>query len=300
MQTASPAIEIRFPPQETDALAEPLLLLLDDLQPTAIDEGVCAPGDKSGPPRIWRVYFASAAARDRAAVALAGAAARFGLALAAVDVPDEPWAERSQASLRAVEAGRLVVAPPWDVPDVDPGRVVIVRPSTGFGTGHHATTRLCLRALQRLAVEGRTVLDLGTGSGVLAIAAVKLGAARVLAVDCDPDALASARENLRLNGLEDRVALHEADLARLATLRLPRADVVLANLTAGVLERFADAIRQQTVPGGTIVVSGVTADQAAAVVAAFEIDGISRLAAREDEEEWVGLIFRNSHGMSTE
>ncbi len=300
MQTASPAIDVRFPPQADAGLADAVLLLLDDLQPTAIDEGACAPGDESGPPAAWRVYFASAGARDRAAAALAGPAARLGLALTFVDVPDEPWAERSQAALRAVAVDGLVVAPPWDVPDTDAARVVIVLPSTGFGTGHHATTRLCLRALQRLDVAGRTVLDLGTGSGVLAIAAVKLGAADVTGVDCDPDALASARENLRLNGFEGRIALHEADLARLDALPLRPADVVLANLTAGVLQRFADAIRRRTVPGGTIVVSGVLAGQAPAVAAAFEIDGVSRLASREDEEEWVGMVFRNVHGMSTE
>jgi ribosomal protein L11 methyltransferase len=187
------------------------------------------------------------------------------------------------------------------VPDAGAARVVIVLPSTGFGTGHHATTRLCLRALQRLDVAGRAVFDLGTGSGVLAIAAVKLGATDVTGVDCDPDAIASARENLRLNGLEGRVALHEADLARLDALPLLHpADVVLANLTAGVLRRSADAIRRRSVPGGTIVVSGVLAGQARAVVAAFEADGVSRLVSREDEEEWTGLVFRNVHGTSTE
>jgi ribosomal protein L11 methyltransferase len=294
VQTASPAIDVRFPPQADAGLADALLLLLDDLQPAAIDEGACAPGDESGPPAVWRVYFASAGARERAAAALARPAARLGLALTFVDVPDEPWVERTQAALRAVTVGGLVVAPPWDVPDADAARVVIVLPSTGFGTGHHATTRLCLRALQRLGAAGRTVLDLGTGSGVLAIAAVKLGATDVTGVDCDPDAIASARENLRLNGLEKRVALHEADLARLDALPLHPADVVLANLTAGVLQRFADAIRRRTVPGGTIVVSGVLAGQAPAVVAAFEIDGVSRLLSREDEEEWVGMVFRNA------
>ena len=133
---------------------------------------------------------------------------------------------------------------------------------------------------------------------MLAIAAVKLGAAGVTAVDCDPDALASARENLRLNGLDGRVALHEADLARLAALHLPAADVVLANLTAGVLERFADAIRRQTAPGGTIVVSGVMADQAAAVVAAFEADGVqpARRRARTRRNGW-GWSSAMRHGM---
>lgn len=294
MTPASPALDIRFPAPPADpGLADRLAGVLDDHDPLAIDEGECDPDAADAPPVRWVVHFADAGARDRAAAALDRAFAADGLRLSPIDVPDEAWAERSQAALPAVRVGDLVIAPPWDVPDAPAASLVVITPSMGFGTGHHATTRLCLRAIQALDVTGRSVLDVGTGSGVLAIAAVRRGAARAAGIDCDPDALASARDNVARNGVGDRVTLHRADLAELAGTNLAPADLVLANLTAGVLTRHADAIRACAAPGGTIVLSGVMTDQADAVVAAFEADGVPRLVSREAEDEWVALVLRN-------
>src|SRR5207245_986936 len=153
----------------------------DDFDPSAIHDG--DGGDR------WRVFFGSRQQRDAASVSLAAMA---DVHVQRIEVPDEDWARRSQQDLRAIEAGRLIVAPPWDVPK---GSVplIIIEPSTGFGTGHHATTRLCLTLMQRLDLRGARVLDIGTGSGVLALAAWKLGAGDVVAVDNDPDALDNAR-----------------------------------------------------------------------------------------------------------
>ncbi len=274
-------------------LADRLSAVLDDHDPVAIDEGAYAPGAGDVPPVRWVVHFADTAARDRAAASVGRALSTEGLRLASIDVPDEAWAERSQAALPAVRVGDLVIAPPWDVPDAPAASLVVITPSTGFGTGHHATTRLCLRMLQALDVAGRSVLDLGTGSGVLAIAALRRGAARAAGVDCDPDALASARDNIARNGVSDHVTLHRADLADLTDTGLAPADIVLANLTAGVLVRHADAIRALAVPGGTLVLSGVMTDQADAVVAVFEADGVRRLVSRESEDEWVALVLKN-------
>lgn len=260
----------------------------------AIDEGAYAPGAEDGPPQSWRVYFAAPDARDRAAEVLAGAFGPAGLATQAIDVEDAGWVERSQAMLTAIVVDRLVIAPPWDVPSSADALVVVIRPSMGFGTAHHASTRLCLHALQRLDLTGRSVLDIGTGSGVLAVAAAKLGAARVVAVDCDPDALASARENVDLNGVGDRLTLCAADLADIDRLRLDPADVVLANLTAGVLERHADALGRLVAPGGSLIASGVMSDQVPAVAAAFQNDpALTVTVTRTDrEDDWVALTLR--------
>ena len=108
----------------------------------------------------------------------------------------------------------------------------------GFGTGHHATTRLTLRALQELPLDNKTVLDIGCGSGVLAIAAVKLGARSAVGIDIDPDALDNASENAGLNDMGDRVRFEEGDFREMTL----RADVVMANLTGGLLERSAEAL----------------------------------------------------------
>src|SRR5687768_12284820 len=202
---------------------------LDLFQAALLDYAIAAVDETS--PELWRVFFSTSADRDIAAKELPRQFPE--LSFRTVDEPDDDWAARSQASLRAVRVGNIVIAPPWDMPDPVGSLLgtrtttVVIQPSMGFGTGHHATTRLCIAALQQLDLRGRSVLDAGTGSGVLAIAACRLGASSVLAVDDDPDAIQSAGESIVLNpGVN--VALRTADL-RSPTL-LPH-DVVTANLT---------------------------------------------------------------------
>jgi len=191
-----------------------------------------------------------------------------------------------------VQVGDLIIAPPWDA-DADAAkaataRLVIIEPSMGFGTGHHQSTRLCLRALQALDLSGSRVLDLGTGSGVLAIAAAVLGAPAVLGLDDDRDAVDAARENVRLNRVEDRVRIEQIDLAAMAA---HEADVVLANLTGALLRRHAASIVRHIKPGGSIIVSGFTEDERFAVSHAFEELRLRR--ERDDREDgWVGLTLR--------
>lgn len=292
--SAHPALDVRFPVDPPADVIDRVETAVHAHDPLAIDEG-SSPDGRGAPPAAWRVYFATAEDRDRARADLLVDLDIPGLTIVAVDVPDEPWAERSQGALGAVRIGGVTVAPPWDSPTDAPGPVIVIQPSRGFGTGHHASTRLCLLGLQRLDVTDRAVLDLGTGSGVLAIAAVRLGASTVTAVDCDPDALDSARDNLALNGVSDRVRLVRADLADLR----PASSwpIVLANLTAGVLERYADVILSWTTPGGALVAGGITTDQARTVAAAFERGGSANVVDRLHEDDWETLIL-NRHSQA--
>jgi ribosomal protein L11 methyltransferase len=275
---------------------------LDAFEPAAIHEHESGDG--------WRVFFRAAAQRDAARRMLA-AEFENALELHAVDVDDEDWARRSQESLRAIRAGRVVVAPPWDVPTFgirDPGSgirrtspsvpppadthpasriphpdiVIIIDPSTGFGTGHHATTRLCLELLQEVEVQGQRVIDVGTGSGVLAIASWKLGAREVVAIDHDPDALKNARDNMQRNGVQ--VDVVEADLSAVA---VAPADIVLANLTSAALQRFAGALGALVAPGGAMIVSGFSPDDLDEVARALT----GSVAMRLQDGDWAAAFL---------
>ena len=241
-------------------------------------------------PQGLRVFFATSADREEASAHLHQALPHCDTVL--VDVPDERWAERSQAALKAVQAGALTVAPPWDLP-ADGSTAIIIQPSMGFGTGHHASTRLCLRLLQGSPIFGAAVLDVGTGSGVLAIGAWKLGAASVTAIDFDADAITSARECAELNGLTGIIDIRQSDLERESTIAGEPFSLILANLTGGMLVRMAARLCRLAVAGGTLIVSGVTREEEAAVVRAFEEAGatlVTRLV-EDFDKEWVGLRF---------
>jgi ribosomal protein L11 methyltransferase len=155
----------------------------------------------------------------------------------------------------------------------------------GFGTGHHATTRLCLAALQTLDLDGKVVLDVGTGSGVLALAARKLGARGALGIDYDEDAIQSATDNLVLNRDVDHVRF---ELTELRSATLPVVDVVTANLTGALLARSASRLLRAVKPGGTIVVSGLQRHERDAVRAAF---AIAHPAWEAEEDGWLGIAF---------
>jgi ribosomal protein L11 methyltransferase len=276
-----PALEIQFPTPADPSLHDRLYALLDDFEPVAIHED--EPGE------YWRVFFRSPERRDAASASIANTLPAGLIRASSIDVPDEDWARRSQENLKAIEAGGLIIAPPWDVPtqhrETDP-LVIIIEPSTGFGTGHHATTRLCLLVMQQLELRGARVLDIGTGSGVLALAAWKLGAADVVAIDSDPDALDNARENIARNGAAPSIDIIRDDLA---TLRIERADLVLANLTGAVLVRYAAELRGLARDGGYFVLSGFAPQDAAVIRTAF--GGLAVIDEKVDGE-WAALCLK--------
>lgn len=281
MSARIPALDLHFPSTaDHPDLPGLAAAILDDIGIAAVHET----GPEAAP--VWRVFLADRAGLAAAAGRLGAELGRLGVHVEHVWVEDVDWAARSQAGLRRIAVGSLVVAPPWDIPDaLDPlQHLVVIQPSTGFGTGHHETTRLCLTLLQDLDLAGRRVLDLGTGSGVLAIAAVRLGAAAVDGVDHDEDALAAARGNLVLNGVEARVTLRAADF-RTAPPR--PADVVLANLTGALLGAQARAIADLVAPGGVLVASGFVVGEAVAVASRFEEVG-GRVAVT-GEGDWAAF-----------
>jgi ribosomal protein L11 methyltransferase len=240
------------------------------------------------------VFFTTADERDRAADAVAQ---RFeSLTISREDVPDEDWAARTQRELTAVRAGRFIVAPPWDVPSDREASVIIIEPSRGFGTGHHASTRLCLRALSEVDVRGKRVLDLGTGSGVLAMAADVSGAHLVIAVDIDADAIDSARASARLNPRVGSIPWLLGDFRDRGWDALAGGpfDVVLANLTGGMLTASAQRIRELLARDGWLICSGFDEDEEPRVKDALALASHARLV----EDRWVGLTLRASAGSS--
>lgn len=248
---------------------------VDEFSPTAVED--------SG--HALRIFFNTAADRDAAATHLG--AAMPAVTRAPVDVPDEHWAERSQAALTAVRVGALTVAPPWDIP-ADGPQVIVILPSMGFGTGHHASTRLCLGLLQALDLRDRRVCDVGTGSGVLAIAALRLGASDVVALDYDIDAVVCARESAELNHVASGLDIRQIDLERDGGVAGEPFDLVIANLTGGMLVRLVDRLVSMTVPGGSLILSGITLAEGDDVIAAFRGAGCD-VVARRDEDGWIGL-----------
>ena len=160
----------------------------------------------------------------------------------------------------------------------------------GFGTGHHATTRLCLAALQAIDLQDKFVLDVGTGSGLLAIAAAKLGAARALGIDDDADAIQAARENLDFN----RVTNVEFVLGDLMKDDLPSADVVLANLTGALVVRAAARLVEALRPGGVLIVSGVLAAEREEIRRAFANPATVAVVKEDNEDEWLAFTIKSS------
>ena len=207
-------------------------------------------------------------------------------------VRNEDWAEGWKQHFPTTRIGRrLVVRPSWEEFAAQPDDVVIeIDPGMAFGTGTHGTTRLCLEAVAA-AFEGETppqrVLDVGTGSGILAIAAAAYGAGEILACDIDPDACAIAFENAALNQVDEKISFSIAPLEELEG----QFDLVLANILAEENIRLADALLAHLAPGGRLVLSGILIEKEEMVMTVFNTYGLGTPEVHHNED-WSCIIYR--------
>lgn len=206
---------------------------------------------------------------------------------------DEDWLAHFKANLRPVPAGRVTIVPPWLRAEVPAGqRPLVIEPGMAFGTGHHATTRLAVEALSDLPLEGRTVLDVGTGSGVLAIAAALLGAGWACGVDIDPITIPIALENAQINGVPpERAAFVQGTLGDdLPEAPLPgwdgTFDVLVANLYAELHDLLAGEYLGHLRPGGHLILTGILEGKLPLVQGALTREGFLGAHVQQDGE-WV-------------
>ncbi|MEK5142397.1 50S ribosomal protein L11 methyltransferase [Paenibacillus sp. FSL M7-0134] len=215
-------------------------------------------------------------------------------------VDEDDWANAWKQYFKPLRVSdRLTIKPTWE--DYEPAseeeKIIELDPGMAFGTGTHPTTSLCLRTLESVIKGGEEVIDVGTGSGILAIGAVKLGAKHVLALDLDPVAVSSARENTRLNGLEERITIKESDLLSVLNASDPTLGIqlpvklVVANILAEIILLFIDDVYKALEPGGIYIASGIWKNKEEVVetalkAAGFEIAEISR------DEDWLAFVAR--------
>ena len=218
------------------------------------------------------------------------------LLLSLENLRDEDWENNWKQYYKPMEIGqRLLVIPQWE--QVDPGQRVplILDPGLTFGTGSHATTRLCLTALEKTVAQGDRVLDLGCGSGILSIAALRLGASQALAVDIDDKCLDVAYENAALNGIgKDRYTVRVGDVLSDGSLRRELEgsyDIVVANIVADVIIALAPLVPSMLRPGGTFLCSGIIDNRAEEVRAALEAAGWTVLET-QSADGWFAYTCR--------
>ncbi len=203
------------------------------------------------------------------------------------DVPSKDWETEWRKGLGPVKIGsRLVILPSWvEYTNPDERLVIVIDPKMAFGTGGHATTRLCLKILEKIHLKDLSVLDAGCGSGVLSIAAAKLGSRCAIGFDNDPDSIRNARENVRINGVNNRVVLYKDDLT---TVVPGHFDIVFANMISSVLIPHLGRFREFLVPEGTVVFSGLLVEEEKLFTGQLEDEGfVVSEVTRMDE--WIAV-----------
>ncbi len=200
--------------------------------------------------------------------------------------PTDPvdWTVHWRDKLQAHTVGRLTIVPTWLAGAHDAASAIVIEPGMAFGTGDHPTTRGAARLLQAVVHPGLVVADLGAGSAVLAIAAARLGASSVFAIEYDADAISNAEENVRRNGVEAVVHVFEGDATVLLPLVAP-VDVIVANIISSVLVELLPSMHAALRPGGHAVLAGILAEERESMLEAFAADGW-RVVAEDTEEAW--------------
>ena len=239
------------------------------------------------------VIYLDADSHDEAASRAAEIAATLpGVTPADVEVrasiPDTVWTENWRSHFAPVAIGRrLMIVPPWDDTRDRERTTLVINPGAAFGTGRHETTALCLEAIEDLVFSGARVADVGCGSGVLAIAAAKLGAASVVANDVDPLAVAATQENAEANGVGAKIAVSESAAPPSGQVF----ELVIANIYSDTLVALAEALAACVAPGGALVLSGIEALRCAGVERAYLAQGLREENVRT-RGEWAALVFR--------
>ena len=209
-----------------------------------------------------------------------------------VGVDEEDWANQWKQFYKPLRIGEhLVVLPPWEETEIREGDVVVIMdPGMAFGTGTHETTRLCMSMLEKYLTPGCKMLDVGTGSGILAVAGAKMGAQRVCAYDIDPVAVRVANENFEVNGVADRVVCGVSDLLAGVDRKEAPFSLVCANIVADILIRMAPDIASFMAVGGKLIASGIIEGRREDVKAAMIKGGLTPIDA-DDEKDWCALVF---------
>ena len=222
---------------------------------------------------------------------------RFGLDIGSGEITikyaeEQDWAEAWRQYFHTIRVGkRVVVKPTWERYERKAGDVVVeIDPGMAFGTGNHPTTQLCLRALEKYVRPRRVAVDFGTGSGILAIAAAKLGASLVIAFDCDDTAVRAARANVQQNNLEERIEVHKSDGLGFINCRV---DLVTANLVAETIMGQSQALADLLKTGGVLIASGITAGRSMEVEQSLRNAGFD-IAEILTQDEWVTIVARKA------
>lgn len=201
--------------------------------------------------------------------------------------PDEDWLKKWKESFVPLPVGRSLVIVPswWREPVPEDRQIITLDPGMAFGTGHHPATAMCMEALERFATG--VVLDVGCGSGILAITAALSGAERVIGVDNDPEAVTVAVENVEINGLWAMVEIRDGTID---CVYEPEVDVIVANLFLNALTTLAPAFYAKIKNGGTLIASGLRGEQGEPAQGAFERAGFVKVE-RIDKDEWTALVM---------